>query len=74
MTTRYDRMRAAADELKLQGMKAAGGSVERITCLTLHDQLRADADALEALEQEMREWDRNILTVQRYADRIRGEK
>lgn len=68
-TTRYDRLRAAADELKLQAMKAPGASVERVTCLTLHDQLRADADELEAVEREMRA----ILIVDKWADRIRGE-
>lgn len=59
MTTRYDRMRAAATTLREFDVRPE-----------LADRLDADADELEAVEREMRA----ILIVDKWADRIRGEK
>ena len=73
MTTIAERMREAANQLRNVVVLNEVGQLVADKYLDLVKQLRADADALEAVEREMREWDRNILTVQRYADRIRGE-
>lgn len=80
MTTRAERMRAAADYIA----ETAPGIPEFTKkMLVKAAALRADADALEAVEREMRSivdpYDNSIeaystrVWVKDYADRIRGE-
>lgn len=59
MTTIAERMRAAAQWID----DSCGEQTE------IGDELRADADAIEAVERELRA----MLIVDKYADRLRGE-
>ncbi len=66
MTTRAQRMRAAADYIA----ETAPGIPEYTKkMLAKARELRADADALEAVEQMLRKWPH----AESVADRIRGE-
>ena len=75
MTTTYDRMRAAADNLDNYSEDCLNWS----TIQMLATALRADADRLEACEREMQnthhECDErpSLCLVGDWADRIRGE-
>lgn len=79
MTTRYDRMRAAAGDKHRRGTSMIGTVYDHDLGVQLCEeakQLRADADALEAVEREMREWangPEGASWMVRIADRIRGE-
>lgn len=69
MTTTYDRMRAAADRLAYEEAQHGDGY-----CV-LADQLRADAERLEALEKEMRDLRiRGADAREEWADTLRGEQ
>ena len=70
MTTIAQRMRAAADMLD----KLSSRYLEEPVCNMLGEQLRADADGIEAVEREMRGTSPSNRMVDEYADRIRGEK
>ena len=75
MTTIAQRMRAAAELVDICGMCPCTDCTESRTCA---QKLRADADALEAVERDLIEHARDpfgatALTAAKWADRIRGE-
>lgn len=73
MTT-YDRMRAAADELKFHAETNTSGTFA-MRLLKLCEELRDDANRLEACEREMRSKKARPIygTREHWANLIRGE-
>ncbi len=88
MTTIAQRMRAAAAQWGFEATQASS-SDNRNRYLAYEKQLRADADALEAVEREMRDevkcaekdqykyaecaYTTRFQTIDEWADRVRGE-
>lgn len=75
MTT-YDRLRAAADEFVSEARWLPADSTLRHRMLSHAAQLRADANRLETVERELREWangPEGAFWMVRNADRVRGE-